>query len=274
MCPAVGRAVTRPEAAGPGEPVGVSGGSVRILTLQRPATLNALDEELHTHLLAALDSIAADDDVRAVVLTGTGRAFSAGGDTGLIRRMQEDRRLRRETLDTGRRLFDRFANLSVPVIAAVNGAAVGAGCTLALMCDVVFMADDTYLSDPHIMIGLVPGDGGVVLWPLLGGLPAARAYLLTGDRVPAAEALRLGLVYGVVGPDVVRATALAFAERIATLPTNAVRATKRALNAHLRLAAAIAFDGALDAEDRAFDSTEHRELTGDHSNATASGHRD
>jgi enoyl-CoA hydratase len=266
--------VTGPEAAGPDEPVGVSGSAVRVVTLQRPATLNALDEELHSHLLEVFDDIAADDEVRAVVLTGSGRAFSAGWDIGLIRRMQEDRRLRRETLVTGRRLFDRFTNLGVPVIAAVNGAAVGAGCTLALMCDVVFMADDTYLSDPHIRIGLVPGDGGVVLWPLLGGLPAARAYLLTGDRVPAAEALRLGLVYGVVGPDVVRATALEFAERIATLPTSAVRATKRALNAHLRFASAIAFDGALDAEGRTFDSTEHRELTRDHSDATASGHRD
>ena len=266
--------MTRHEAAIADDPVGVSGGSVRVVTLQRPATRNALDEELHTHLLEALDGIATDADVRAVVLTGSGRAFSAGGDIGLIRRMQEDRRLRRETLETGRRLFDRFANLGVPVIAAVNGAAVGAGCTLALMCDVVFMADDAYLSDPHIRIGLVPGDGGVVLWPLLGGLPAARAYLLTGDRVPAAEAFRLGLAYRVVGPDVVRATALAFAERIATLPPSAVRATKRALNAHLRLAAAIAFDDALDSEDRSFDSMEHRELTRDQSDVGAGSHRD
>jgi enoyl-CoA hydratase/carnithine racemase len=142
------------------------------------------------------------------------------------------------------------------------------------MCDVVFMADDAYLSDPHIRIGLVPGDGGVVLWPLLGGLPAARAYLLTGDRVPAAEAFRLGLVYRVVGADAVRATALAFAERISTLPPSAVRATKRALNAQLRLASAIAFDDALEAEDRTFDSIEHLGLTRDPSDFGASIHRD
>jgi enoyl-CoA hydratase len=148
-----------------------------------------------------------------------------------------------------------------PIIAAVNGPAVGAGCTLALACDVVFMADDTFLADPHIQVGLVPGDGGAALWPMLTSLATAKAYLLTGDRVPAAEAFRLGLVHQVVNRAAVLRAAMQMAERIADRPPTAIAETKRALSLHLGGPAANAFDAAMAAEDRSFDTPEHRALT-------------
>jgi enoyl-CoA hydratase len=238
----------------------VSGDAVRTILLNRTETLNALDGELHEALLEALDAAAAASELRAVVLTGCGRAFSAGGDLALIRAMQDDPDVRYETLERARRLFQRFATLDVPVIAAVNGPAVGAGCTLALLCDVVFMADDAYLCDPHINVGLVPGDGGTVLWPLLAGLSAARAYLLTGDRLDAAEAHRLGLVHKVVSSANVVAESVKFAQRVAAQPRAALRETKRLLNLQLTRSAE-AFELALQAESRSFETPEHRRLT-------------
>jgi enoyl-CoA hydratase len=202
---------------------------VRTLTLNRPEHANALDGQLHAALLDALNNIAADSGVRAVVLTGAGHCFSAGGDTALIRAMQRDLTVRHATLDLARKLFDRFLTLETPVVAAVNGPAVGAGCTLALLCDVMFIAAEAYLSDPHVNVGLVPGDGGTVLWPLVAGLPAARAYLLSGDRLSAADAHRLGIAHQIVTGDAVLTEAHAFATRLAAQPRTAVRQTKRLL---------------------------------------------
>jgi enoyl-CoA hydratase len=245
-------------------PVVVAEGSpLRTITLNRPEHRNALNAELHTALLAAIRDVAAEPDVRAVVLTGAGSAFSAGGDFGLIHKMQDDPDARRSTFETSRALFRAVVDLDVPIVAAVNGPAVGAGCSFALMADVVFMSDSTYLADPRVAIGLVSGDGGAVLLPLLAGLPAARAYLLTGDRIPAAEAHRLGLVHKIVPTEHVLSEALDFAQRLVALPPLALRATKRALNLHVALAAAAVFDFSLAAEEQSLTTPEHRALTQD-----------
>lgn len=234
------------------------GSPVRVLTLNRPATRNALDGPLHAAMLAAVRAVADEPEVRAVVLTGAGDAFSAGGDFGLIEQMQEDAELRRATLNRSRSLFWSLAALEVPVIAAVNGPAVGAGATLALLCDIVLMAERAYLAEPRVSIGLVPGDGGTILWPLLAGVPAARAYLLTGDRLPAAEAYRLGLVHRVVERDTLLAAAMTLADRLAGLSPHSVRSTKRALNLQLESAALAGLEFALDAESQSFDTPELR----------------
>lgn len=241
--------------------VRVEGSAVRTLTLDRPASRNALDGPLLEAVLCALRDASANREVRALVLTGAGPAFSAGGDFGLIRRMRDDSEVRRLVLDGSRSLFRFMLDLDIPVVAAVNGPAVGAGCTLALLCDVVVMAESAYLADPHVGVGLVPGDGGAVLWPLLAGLPAARAYLLTGDRMSASEAHRIGLVHRTVSAERVMGEALALANRLAGLPEYAVRATKRALNLHVAAAAASTFEYALALEDRSFDFVEHRMVT-------------
>jgi enoyl-CoA hydratase len=236
----------------------VEGSQVRVVTLNRPSQRNALDGELHTALVDEVRSIRQSPEVRAVVITGAGPAFSAGGDLDLIEAMQADPAARRASLDTGRQLFREMTDLDVPVVAAVNGPAVGAGCTLALLADVVFIADDTYLADPHVGVGLVPGDGGAVVWPLLTGLSTARAYLLTGDRIPAVAACRLGLVHQAVPAGELLDTAIAYARRLADLPAFAVQQTKRILNLHVAAAASTILEAGLDAEDRSFDSSDHR----------------
>jgi enoyl-CoA hydratase len=233
-------------------------GAVRIMTLNRPDKLNAISGELHEELLTALQRIKAARTIRAAVLTGSGRAFSAGADMQLIKRMQDDRAVRDETMAIARALFEEFASLRIPIIAAVNGAAVGAGCTLALLCDVVIMEKSSFLAETRVTVGLVPGDGGSILWPLLGGLAVAKAYLLTGDRISASEAWRLGLVHQVVDSDPL-GTAMAIAERIASYPALAVQETKRLLDLRLR-ESAMDLDRAIEAESRCFDDDEHRSI--------------
>jgi enoyl-CoA hydratase len=233
--------------------------SVRIVTLNRPDRRNAVDQELQEGLLEALKALRSPGHVRVAVLTGAGKAFSAGGDMDLVRRMRQDPQIRQATLETCRDLFLEFTSIRIPVIAAVNGAAVGAGCTLALLCDIVIMERVAFLADPRVPFGLAPGDGGAVLWPLLAGLGAAKAYLLTGDRVSAAEAWRLGLAHEVVEADSL-AVALSLARRIASQPAFAVQETKRMLDMHLHAQRQI-FDYGLEAEDRSFDDDEHLGIT-------------
>jgi enoyl-CoA hydratase len=241
------------------------GTDVRVLTLNRPQNSNALDGELHEALLSEVRSIASDSEVRAVVITGAGDAFSAGGDFSLIREMQEDANLRRATLDTSRSLFWGLLDLDIPVIGAVNGPAVGAGATLALLCDIVLMAERAYLAEPRVGIGLVPGDGGAILWPALAGVPAARAYLLTGDRMSASEAYRLGLIHRVVPGNTVVADARALADRLAGLSRHSVRSTKHALNLQVAEAARTAFEVAVRSEEQSFDTPELLALVRKHS---------
>ena len=245
------------------------GSRIRTLTLNRPASRNALDGRLHAAMLSAVRTVADEPEVRALVVTGAGDAFSAGGDFGLIEQMQRDTDFRKATLNRSRTLFWSLVALEIPVIAAVNGPAVGAGATLALLCDIVLMAEQAYLAEPRVSIGLVPGDGSALIWPLLAGIPAARAYLLTGDRMPAAEAHRLGLVHRVVGRNALLAEALALADRLAGLSPHAVRATKRALNLHLESAALAGFELALESESQSFDTPELRATVQEYSERSA-----
>ncbi|HEY7938339.1 MAG TPA: enoyl-CoA hydratase-related protein, partial [Acidimicrobiales bacterium] len=141
--------------------------AVLIVRLNRPEQLNATNRELHKGLAELWPQIDDDPEVRAVVLTGNGRAFSAGGDFGYIDELVKDLDLRRETLIHGRQIVTGMVACRVPVIAAVNGPAVGLGCSIVALSDVVFMAASAHLADPHVAVGLVAADGGPVTWPLL-----------------------------------------------------------------------------------------------------------
>lgn len=233
-------------------------GPVRIVRLDRPAELNATNHELHKGLAALFPQIDADDGARAVVLTGNGRAFSAGGDFSYLDELARDPVLRRETLAHGKQIVTSMVACRVPVVAAVNGPAVGLGCSLVALSDVVFMAESAHLADPHVMVGLVAADGGPVTWPLLVSLQLAKEYALTGDRIPARRAAEIGLANHVCPDDEVLSQALACARRIATLPRRAVEDTKRLLNIHLERAVLATLDFALTAEDRSFGSPELR----------------
>ncbi|HVW34337.1 MAG TPA: enoyl-CoA hydratase/isomerase family protein [Acidimicrobiia bacterium] len=206
-------------------------GAVCELTLCRPEIMNRFDDPLHVEFTAALRAVAADSETRAVVLASTGKVFSAGGDFEIMRTAHDDPAARRRIVDDGRALLTTLVDLPQPVVAAVQGPAVGLGATVALACDAVVAARSAWIADTHVNIGLVAGDGGCVVWPQSIGMLLARRHLLTGDRLEAERAWQLGVVSDLVdGPDDVLPAARALAERIAALPPLAVQGTKRALN--------------------------------------------
>jgi enoyl-CoA hydratase/carnithine racemase len=237
-------------------------GPVRVLTLNRPDTLNAFDDDLHAGLPAALRQVELDREARVIVLTGAGRAFSAGGDIEDFERFADDLELRRRSLRTGRQLFEDLVNVHLPVIAAVNGPAVGLGCTIASACDFVLVSDKAFLADPHVQVALVAGDGGAVTFPLSVGLLRAKQYLLTGDRIAPEVAVELGLATRVVPAGSLLDEALALAHKIAALPPQAVQDTKAVLNQHLRLAAVATLGFGLAAESQSHDTAEYRAVPG------------
>lgn len=236
-----------------------SDGPLRIIRLNRPEQLNAANHELHQGLAELFPQIDADDDARVAVLTGNGRAFSAGGDFSYIDALIRDPERRRVSLLHGRRIVTGMTGCRVPIVAAVNGPAVGLGCSLVALSDVSFMAESAHLADPHVLIGLVAADGGPVTWPLLTSLQLAKEYALTGDRIPAHRAAAMGLVNHVCPDEEVLDLALACARRMARLPRHAVEDTKRILNLHMERAILSTLDYALAAEYRSFDSEELRD---------------
>lgn len=238
----------------PDEVTVTADGSIRVVRLHRPDDLNAVNHDLHEGIAAVWPQISADPEARAVVLTGAGDAFSAGGDFAYLRELRDDAELRKVSLATGKRIVLNMLQCRVPVVAAVNGPAVGLGCSLVALSDVVFMGESSHLADPHVVVGLVAADGGPITWPLHTSLLLAKEYAFTGDRIPATRAAAIGLANHVVPDDVVFDEAMATAQRIAKLPQYAVETTKRLLNLHLENAVLATIDFALEGEFRSFDS--------------------
>jgi enoyl-CoA hydratase len=233
-------------------------GPVRVVRLTRPEQLNAVNEELHLALTRVFPQLSADPDARVAVITGEGRAFSAGGDFDFLDRMAKDRALRRDVIAEGRELVLNMIRCRVPVVAAVNGPAVGLGCSVIALSDVVYMAESAYLSDPHVTVGLVAADGGPLTWPLHTSLLLAKEYAFTGERINATRAAEIGLANHVCPDDEVVPAALAAAAKIAALPQQAVEATKRVLNLHLERAVLATIDFAMAAETDSFDTSDLR----------------
>lgn len=234
-------------------------GPVRLVTLNRPDAYNATNEELHGEIARMWHDLAADEEVRAIVLTGAGKAFSGGGDLHLLDRMVGDLDLRARIMAEGADIVRAMMSVKVPIVAAVNGPAVGLGCSLAAMSDLVVVEEQAYFADPHVALGLVAADGGAVTWPLLVGLLRAKEYILLGDRLPAAEAVRIGVANRLVGTGESVQVALELAERFASLPPQAVVESKRLLNDALHRAVATLLDGAIAAETASFDEPKFQE---------------
>ncbi len=233
-------------------------GPIRIVRLSRPEQLNAINDELHLGLTRLFPQLSADADARAAVITGEGRAFSAGGDFDLLDRMANDRALRHEVIAEGRELVLNMIRCRVPVIAAVNGPAVGLGCSVIALSDVVYMAESAYLSDPHVTVGLVAADGGPLTWPLHTSLLLAKEFAFTGDRISAVRAAEIGLANHVCADGEVLAAAVGAARKIAALPPQAVEATKRVLNLHVERAVLATIDFAMASETASFDTPDLR----------------
>lgn len=216
--------------------------AVAVITMDRPEVLNAVHGEMHRELEEVFLDVARDSEARAVVLTGAGRAFCAGGDA---RGMSgDDFRSPGAVvpLDAARRLVLNMLEVQQPLIAAVNGAAAGLGATLALFCDIIIAAEDARIGDTHVRMGLVAGDGGVVIWPALVGVAKAKEMLLTGDFIDGRKAEQIGLVNKAVPTEEVMPTAMALARRLAQGPARAIRWTKFAINKRLRQEVNLAMD--------------------------------
>jgi enoyl-CoA hydratase len=236
-----------------------SEGPLRIVTLNRPEKLNATNAALHRGVAEVWRVLAGDPEACVVILTGAGSAFSAGGDFGFMQQLQQDAAFREQTMEEARTILLDMIRFPLPVIAAVNGPAVGLGCSLALSCDLVLLSERAHLADPHLNIGLVAGDGGAALWPLFTSLLRAKEFIFTGERIAPEQAVALGLANRVVPHEALMPEAKKLAEKLARLPQKALRDTKRALNTHLEKAVAGPLEIAIQAEIASLASPEHEE---------------
>jgi enoyl-CoA hydratase len=234
-------------------------GSVRVVRMNRPDQLNAVNRELHWALAHVWRQLSADREARVVILTGAGRAFSAGGDFEWTSSFLEDPVGRYESIREGAEIIEEMLRFPLPVIAAVNGAAIGLGCSLALLCDVVLISERAHLADPHVSIGLVAGDGGAAMWPLLTAIQRSREYLFTGDRIQAATAVELGLATRTTPPGKVMQEARKLADRLSRRSPEALQGTKRVLNMHLSQVLGGPLQAGFAAEEATMRTEEHRQ---------------
>jgi len=209
---------------------------VLLITIDRPDKYNAADEGLHGELARVWRDVGADEQTRVAVITGAGKAFSAGGDLAKVERMAGDydrvQHMLREMSD----LVYNIIDCDKPIVSAINGVAVGAGVVVALLADIAIAAEDAKLGDGHVKLGVAAGDHAAIIWPLLAGMAKARYYLLTGEMVTGAEAERLGMVAKALPRDQVLDEALRVADTLGTGSQQAIRLTKRSLNNWLRSA--------------------------------------
>jgi enoyl-CoA hydratase len=234
-------------------------GDVLRVVIQHPTSdLNAVDALLHGEFTRLFRDLKREDSARSVLLTGRGRAFSAGGNFAWFPTLDDLEKLEHLRRDAKQMIWD-LLDVELPIVAALNGHAVGLGASIALLCDVIFMAETATISDPHVRVGIVAGDGGTAIWPLVLGPARAKEFLLTGDPVSAADALRMGLVNRVVLPEVLEFEALAFATRLAAGAPLALRYTKQAVNKLVKDALNTSFDTATALEIVTFQSEDHRE---------------
>lgn len=203
---------------------------VATITLNRPEARNAFSPDMITLWRRFLEEAKADDSVRVIIITGKGDTFCSGGD---IREMAEGKlkswNMKNFLWEGVHRIVLTMEDLDKPVIAAINGAAMGAGLDMALMCDLRVCSDKAKLAESYIMMGLVPGDGGAYFLPRVVGLSKALELLLTGDVMEADEALKIGLVNRVVSHERLMEEAAVLAEKIASRPPLAIRMMKRAV---------------------------------------------
>jgi enoyl-CoA hydratase len=234
-------------------------GDVLQVAIDHPTSeLNAVDGLLHDEFARLFRELKREDQARAILLIGRGRAFSAGGDFDWFPSLDDLEKLEHLRRDAKQMIWD-LLDVELPIVVALNGPAVGLGASLALLSDVIFMADTATLSDPHVRVGIVAGDGGVAIWPLVLGPARAKEFLLTGDAVGAEDALRMGLVNRVVALDGLEAAAFEFAQRLAGGAPLAVRYTKQAINKLVKQALNLAFDTSTALEIVTLQSEDHRE---------------
>ncbi len=237
-------------------------GPIVVLTLNKPEVRNAIsDQDMIDSLVNAVAQINVDQSVRAVILTGTGKAFSSGGNLNKIAEVAtlSPVEIRNWYLNGIQRIPLALYTLEVPIIAAVNGPAIGAGCDLACMCDIRIAGQSALFAASFVKLGITPGDGGAWFLPRLVGLSKASELIFTGDSINATEALACGLVSKVVPDAQLIEAAHALAQRIAVNPGHALRMTKRLLREAQRVELATSLEMAAGMQALAHGTADHKE---------------
>jgi enoyl-CoA hydratase len=217
---------------------------VLLITINRPDVLNATNARLHWELSRVWKDVDDDPETNVVVVTGKGRAFSAGGDLGMIETMKGNHAQISQAFREAGDIVYNMINCEKPIISAINGVAVGAGLAVALLADITIASESMRITDGHLRLGVAAGDHAVIIWPLLCGMAKAKYYLMTADFIDGKEAERIGLVSLCVPNDQLMDKAFAVARTLARGPQQAARFTKRALNNWLKMFGP-AFDASL-----------------------------
>lgn len=232
---------------------------VAVVRLNRPERLNAINGRMHAEMATFSRDFANDRELRVLVLTGEGRAFSAGGDFGSddqIGSNPEGPTLMVEA----RQIVDHILECEKPIISAVNGYAMGLGANIALLCDVVVAGPNAVFADTHVKMGIGAGDGGQLIWPFLIGVNRAKYYLMTGERLTGREAFDMGLAsFYVEDQEALLPKALEIADALAAGPPQAIAASKMAVNAYLRSVSSMVMPICLKYEELTMHSEDHRE---------------
>jgi len=230
-----------------------------LMTLNRPERLNAVNGTMHAELARFSRDFGNDRDASVLILTGEGRAFSAGGDFSPgdpIGSNPEGPNLWVEA----RQIVDHILECEKPIISAVNGYAMGLGANVALLCDVVIAGPNAVFADTHVNMGIGAGDGGQLIWPFLIGVNRAKYYLMTGDQVSGKEAVEIGLAnFYVEDKDQLMTKAMEVAEKLAAGAPKAITASKMAVNAYLRSVSSFVMPMCLKYEEATMASEDHRE---------------
>ncbi len=233
---------------------------VLTITLNAPESMNAFSAAMHRTMSRIWDDVADDHEVNVVVLTGAGKAFSAGGNVvAMQQKIDHPEIWDATTVPEAKRIVFRMLECDKPIIARLNGHAVGLGATVALLCDIIVAADHCKIGDPHVNAGLVAGDGGSLMWPQLIGFARAKEFLFTGDLMSAADAQRIGLINHVVPAEELDAKVYGLANRIAAGAMKSIRWTKQVVNIPLRQIAHSTMDLSISLETQSNLSKDHAE---------------
>ena len=237
----------------------VRDGRLLLVALNRPDAMNAFDKHMHDEFPVALDFARDDPYSDVIILTGRGKAFSAGGDFAHILNNADHPEQFDHEIAMARRIVETLIDIEKPVICRMNGHAVGLGATVALLCDIIFASNRAKIGDPHVNIGLVAGDGGAIVWPQRLGLTRAKEYLLTGDLITAEHAAEIGLINRAVDPENLEETVAKLCAGLLAKPQFALRKTKALTNLELKRACKALLDPGLAWESQSVRDADHRE---------------
>lgn len=234
-------------------------GRILTLALNRPDTLNAFNLVMHNEFPAALEFARDDEDSDVIILTGNGKAFSAGGDLDHI----ADNAAHPEKFDheiaMARQIVETMIDIQKPVVCKLNGHAIGLGATIALLCDIIYAANGAKIGDPHVNIGLVAGDGGAIVWPQRLGLTHAKEFLLTGDPVTAERAVEIGLINRSLPLEQLDKAIAELCSKLLAKPQFALRKTKQLTNLALKRDAELLLGQGLQWESESVRDPDHAE---------------